>query len=123
MKTIDEIVQYYDAEVITITEPAIIININRLYKRFISEEELYNATRSAWKVASNRRINTKYAIAAYRGLVREVYEIESWNINSYGDRWEFVGKVAKPEIRERYINQSLSNYVKKGSQNPIKYTF
>jgi len=123
MKTIDEVVQYYDAKVITISEPTIIININRLYKRYISYDELYNITRSAWKVASYRRDKVKYAVAAYRGLVREVYEIDSWNINSYGDRWEFVGKVANPEIREKYINQSLSNYVKKGSQNPIKYTF
>lgn len=123
MKTIDEVVQYYDAKVVTISEPAIIININRLYKRYISDDELYNITRSAWKVASHRRDKVKYAVAAYRGLVREVYEIDSWNINSYGDRWEFVGKVANTEIREKYINQSVSNYVKKGSQNPIKYTF
>ena len=121
MKTVDEVAQHYDAKVITITEPTIIININRLYKRYMTPQELYEATRSAWKVAAHRRNSTKYAIAAYRGLVREVFEIESWN--SIGDRWEFNGHVAMPSIRDKYLNQSLSNYIVRGSQNPIKYAY
>lgn len=123
LKSIDEVIQYYDAKIITITEPTIIININRLYKRFMNETDLYNSTRSAWKVSAHRRKNTQFAISSFRGLVREVYEIESWNINSYGDRWEFIGKVADNEIREKYINQSLQNYIRKGNQNPIRYTY
>jgi hypothetical protein len=124
LKTVDEVAQHYDAKVITITEPSIIININRLYKRFMTPQQLYEATRSAWKVASFRRNQTKYAVASFRGLVREVYEIESWNSNiDRIDRWEFIGKIADENIREKYINQSLDNYIKKGSQNPIKYTF
>lgn len=120
LKTIDEIVQYYDAKIITITEPAIIININRKYKRFMNEIDLYNATRSAWKLGVKKN-KAQYAIASYRGLVREIYEIDTWN--QVGDRWEFVGKVANNEIGEKYRNQSLVNYIKKGNQNPIKYTY
>lgn len=121
LKTVDEVVQHYDAKGISITEPTIIININRLYKRFMTPSALYEATRSSWKIAEWRQKKVNYAIASYHGLVREIYEIENWNRN--GDRWEFSGKVAKLVIREKYINQSLDNYVKKGSQNPIKYTF
>lgn len=120
LKTIDEIVQYYDAKTITITEPAIIININRKYKRFMNKEELYQATRSAWKLGMKKK-KAQYVIASYRGLVREIYEIEAWH--QVGDRWEFVGKVANNEIGEKYRNQSLANYIKKGNQNPIKYTY
>lgn len=119
LKTVDEVAQHYDAKVIAITEPTIIININKLYKRFMPPLDLYNATRSSWKVAAHRRNYVEYAIAAYRGLVREVYKIESWN--STGDRWEFEGQVADPAVRDKYLNQSLDNYIKKGSQNPIKY--
>jgi hypothetical protein len=118
--TMDEVIQHYDAAIITITEPAIIINVNRLFKRFMPPQELYNSTRSSWKVSAHRRNSTKYAIAAYRGLVREVYEIEDWK--SIGDRWEFIGTVANADIRDKYLNQSLDNYVKKGSRNPIRYT-
>ena len=120
MKTADEIVQHYDAKAITITEPTIIININKLYKRFMKDNELYNTTRSSWKLGSKKN-EAKYVIAAYRGLVREVYKINSWN--QVGDRWEFTGEVAKKEVRDKYLNQSLENYTKKGSQNPIKYTY
>lgn len=120
LKTVDEVVQYYDAKVIDISEPTIIININRLYSRFMTPQELYEATRKSWIVGIKRE-KTKYAVAAYRGLVREVYQIDNWN--SVGKRWEFTGVIAKPEIRKKYINQSLENYIKRGSQNPIKYTF
>lgn len=119
LKTVDEISQHYDAKIITITEPTIIININRLYKRFMTNEEIYQITRSAWKVAEHRRNSVKYAIAAYRGLVRAVYKIDKWN--NKGDRWEFIGEVAESNICDKYLNQSLDNYIVKGSQNPIKY--
>lgn len=121
LKSTDEVVQHYDATVITISEPTIIININRLYRRFMSPDDLYQVTRHKWKVGW-RRNNAKYAIASFRGLVREVYEIEGWTKCPDG-RWEFHGKVADDSIREKYINQSLDNYSKKGVRNPIRYTY
>lgn len=121
LKTVDEIIQQYDAIAITITEPAIIININRLYKRFMTDLELYEATRSSWVIGAQRRKTSKYAFASYRGLVREVYEIEHWN--KIENRWEFTGRIAKNQIREKYINQSLANYIQKGNRNPIRYTY
>jgi len=120
LKTVDEVVQHYDAKAVIFDEPCIIININRLYTRGISAEKLYDSTRASWVVGTKRNI-AKYAIASFRGLVREVYEIEKWQPN--GERWEFVGKVAANEVREKYLNQSLENYIKKGGQNPIRYTF
>ena len=123
LKTVNEVIQYYDAKIVTISEPAIIITINKHYKRFMSEDDLYNITRISWRLA-NRRIKTiKYGIASYRGIVREVYEIESWFKTEDGKRWCFTGKIAEENIRIKYLNQSLENYIKKGSQNPIKYTF
>lgn len=120
LKTVDEVFQHYDAKAVTFDEPCIIININRLYTRGISAQKLYDSTRASW-IVGTKRDRAKFAIASYRGLVREVYEIEKWQSN--GDRWEFIGKVAKDEIRDKYLNQSLENYIKKGGQNPIRYTF
>jgi hypothetical protein len=120
LKTVDEVSQHYDAKAVTFDEPCIIININRLYTRGISAQKLYDSTRASW-IVGTKRDRAKYAIASYRGLVREVYEIEKWQPN--GDRWEFIGKVADDEIRDKYLNQSLENYIKKGGQNPIRYTF
>jgi hypothetical protein len=121
LKTVDEVFQHYDAKAVTFAEPCIIININRLYTRGISAQKLYDSTRASW-IVGTKRDRAKYAIASYRGLVREVYEIEKWQPNG-GDRWEFVGKVAEDKIRDKYLNQSLENYIKKGGQNPIRYTF
>jgi len=120
LKTVDEVFQHYDAKVVTFDEPCIIININRLYTRGISAQKLYDSTRASW-IVGTKRDRAKFAIAPYRGLVREVYEIEKWQPN--GDRWEFIGKIAEDEIRDKYLNQSLENYIKKGGQNPIRYTF
>lgn len=119
LKNIDEIVQLYDAQPVTIEEPTIIININRQYKRFMSDLDLYNATRHRWKVGEKRK-EVQFAIASYNGLVREVFKIDGWNRCEDG-RYEFFGKVADDYIRDKYINQSLEMYVKKGSQNPIRY--
>ena len=120
LKTVDEVFQHYDAKAVTFDEPCIIININRLYTRGISAQKLYDSTRASW-IVGTKRDRAKFAIASYRGLVREVYEIEKWQPN--GDRWEFIGKIAEDEIRDKYLNQSLENYIKKGGQNPIRYTF
>ncbi|MEC4050531.1 hypothetical protein OX284_013910 [Flavobacterium sp. SUN046] len=120
LKTVNEVVQHYDAKTITITEPSIIININRLYKRFMTEDELYNSTKQSWVVGYKKK-DAKYVIASYRGLVREVYEIENWyQVNG---RWGFNGKIANKDVRDKYLNNSLEDYIKKGNQNPIRYTF
>ena len=86
----------------------------------MTSRQLYEATRSAW-IIGPKRYQAKYAIAAFRGLVREVYRIDSWKPKE--KRWEFTGTVAEPQVRDKYLNQSLKNYITKGSQNPIKYTF
>jgi hypothetical protein len=33
----------------------------------------------------------------------------------------FEGKIAPKNVREKYINKSVSKYWKKGSRNPINY--
>jgi hypothetical protein len=122
MTTADELNLRYSAEPVDIKEPAIIFTINQLYNENMTAEELYNATHCCWNVGVDRE-KAKYAIAAYAGLVREVYEIEKWQPSKVEGRWEFTGKIADDEIRKRYLYKSLEKYIKKGAQNPIRYTF
>jgi hypothetical protein len=119
LKTVDEIIQHYGAPAINITEPSIIININRLYRRNMTPEELYEAVRSSWRVSESRSKLAKYAIASYRGFVLEVYKINGWNRK--GDRWEFFGEIAEPSVRDKYKNGSLATL--RHTQNPIRYNF
>lgn len=131
--TLDELAAFYAAEPVTIDEPVILIRINQLYRRDMSTLELKEATRGIWKIGP-RREEARYAFAVFHGLVREVYEVHSWHQactltyetrdltkrDSVG-RWEFDGVVANEEVRSRYRNKSVRNYLTRGNQRPTVY--
>lgn len=119
IKTSDEINAMYEAEELHTDQAVLLININRMYYREITDEELYDATRKEW-VIGKRRENAKYAIATYRGLTREVYEISKW-YHIRDKRWGFEGCKASEDIRSALRYKSIAAYFKKGSSNPIKY--
>lgn len=122
IKTAEEIAAIYEAEELSTTESAIMININRLYRREMTEPELYDATRKSW-VIGPRKEKAKYAIATYRGLTREVYKIDNWfTVEVNGKiRWGFEGKIAGDDIRKKLRYKSIASYFSKGAANPIKY--
>jgi len=130
---LDELIAYYQQPEVKIDEPAVLIRINKLYHYGISALELYEVTRGVW-VMGERRNSAQYAFAVFDGLVREVYEIEHWypgGMTVYTtrpredvdrpDRWEFTGRVAEPDIRDKYLLKSVRSYIKPNSQNPITY--
>ena len=122
--TVKEVISKYQAHIAEIEVPAILITVNRLYEREMTSEMLYEATRGTW-VIGVRRNKAKYAFAIYKGVIREVYEIERW-LPSPSDvglrqknRWQFEGKVA--EDLQYYVGSSTENYQVLGAQNPIRY--
>jgi uncharacterized protein len=121
------------AKPVTVTHPALLIRINRLYRHGMAEHELYEATRGVWKLGS-RRDGATYVLAVFEGVARQVYEIESWHragTTPYQtrtqesvdrpDRWEFTGHVASEELRSRYVGSSVAAYFPKGLQSPVVY--
>ncbi len=122
IKTTDEIIGLYDADDLITTEPILLININRLYHRDITEQELYEATRMSW-VLGERREKVKYAIATYLGLTREVYIVKDWFPiqTAKKTRWGFNGQKADAGIRDTLRYKSIESLFKKGAANPIKY--
>ncbi len=99
----------------------------------MSAVELYDATRSAWKLG-DRRVDAQLAIAVFEGVVREVYRITGWfrggttfNVRRGGaysedfERWEFVGTLADDAIRKRYVQKYVGHLFPPGAQNPIAY--
>lgn len=120
--SVEEIIAIYDAGKAKINNPVMLININRLFRRNMTPQELYNATRSSWKLGK-RRYKVKYALPTYRGIVREVYEIKSWHPKKTksGPRWEFKGKIVQEKIRKKYLSKTINSYFKLGAQYPIKY--
>lgn len=137
--SVDEVIAKYEAPIIEISEPVVLITVNRYYRRGMSAEMLYEITRGNW-VIGTRRNKAKYAFAVYKGIVREVYKIERWFPSPIGDteikrkwaaehsinsdakqtkRWQFEGNIAI-SLRH-YVGGSVENYSKIGAQNPIRY--
>ena len=129
-----ELLTYYCAKPVTISDPVVLIRINKLYHPRISATELLEATRGVWKLNPVRANKARYAFAVFEGAVREVYRISHWQpagTASYKTRlhkntrvpgrWEFVGSKAPESVRRKYIDRSVRRYLPKGLQNPIVY--
>lgn len=112
---------------VSVTEPAMFIRINGLFREDMSAEELYNATRSSWRVNPTRANKVQYVLSVYQGIVREVYCVDGWSPVTSGEkelrqkRQEFVGVIAGNDIRDKYLNESVKHYFKNGAQAPCIY--
>ncbi len=129
-----ELTVLYGATPVDVVHPSILIRINRLYRYGMPEAELYEVTRGIWKLGS-KRTQATYAFSVFHGVIRAVFEIESWHperttpyhIRVFDDptpmpgRWEFVGKPADERIRMQYVGRSVQHYFKQGLQNPVIY--
>jgi uncharacterized protein len=121
-----DIIAKYNAPQVTITEPVILITLNRLYHQGMSAQDLYESTRGNWVIGSRGRSHARYAFAVFRGIIREVYSIHRWepieNLNPVQKtrhRWRFEGEVALP--LRHYVGGSVEHYSKLGAQNPLRY--
>lgn len=107
-------------------EDAILIKINQSYVEGMSADELYNATSVSWVISQNKleEGNIKYFCAIQSNLIKEVYELESFERDtSEGKDKRFIlhGKVASNELRDKLINLNVRN-IHTSNGNPIKYT-
>lgn len=130
---LSELIALYGAKPVDVVHPSLLIRINRLYRYGMSAAELYEMTRGIWKVGP-RRSKARYALAVYKGVVRAVFEIESWhperstpyNIRVFDEpprpgRWEFIGRPADELIHVQYFGRSVQHYFKRGQRGPVAY--
>ncbi len=133
-------------ELDSITDNIMLININELYRNDMTPFELYEATRGYWVVGLEEVEKVDYVLSVYRGLVVEVYEPKKWlpafdtmmesranepvnthknqrKKSNHKDRYEFVGRVAAEDIRNKYLHKSVTAFYTKGMRNPIRYLF
>ena len=122
----------------------LVIKINKLYRRDMSEDELYDAVRGFWSASlkSIKARNVKYVFGVYNGLIVAVYQPDEWH---YG--YEMIDipqkHLLKPEDYDRlknriyfvckdynklddegkfYLHKSIENLkVNQSAQNPITY--
>jgi hypothetical protein len=129
-----DLVALYGATPVEVVHPSLLIRINKLYRYGMEEDELYEVTRGTWKLGS-KRARARYAFSVFHGVVRAVFQIESWHperttlyrIRVFASptplpgRWEFLGKPAEESIRLQYVGRSVQHYFKQGLQSPVVY--
>jgi hypothetical protein len=127
-------------ELANVDEPVVAINIAEQYPSVRNADDLYNCTRGYWHLKKESAEKANYAFAVYKGIVKEVYEIDCWEpakvqtgqisngksnsltINSsepvnFG-RYQFVGKIALESIRNKYVERHMPIV---HGQSPILY--
>ena len=114
----------HEAAPLEVDEPVLLIKIPKLWRRGMSPEELYEATRACWKISKRNAEQRRFVLAVAEGLVREVYRVDRWQAchkltgRDVG-RFEFVGSPAQD--RAQWIGKDVSRYFPRGSQNSIRY--
>jgi len=143
--SVEQVKSTYSKQKVNITEPSIIIRINKAFRYSMTPMELYDYTRGHWVINPDNAKSAKYAFSVYEGIIQEVYEIASWfkagttysvrENTAHTDKWrkpdvsdpivnkryEFVGNLAPQEVREKYILKSVEHLFNKGNSNPIMY--
>lgn len=129
--TIADINAAYGAKPVSIDDKhaVLLIRVAREFRRGISDAELYEATRSWWKVSLTRAQQARWAFAVFGGVVRAVYAIESWESPTpevvvddpkRAGRWAFVGR-RDAEMESTYLFRDVTAYLPMAAQNPVRY--
>jgi hypothetical protein len=128
IKTTDELIRQYNAPKLEqLSDAVVIININRKYKETKNKAiSVYEATKEAWVIGSQKRNEVRYALAEFQGIIIGVFEILHWypiqtNNNTNNNRWGFEGIDASENIKSKYLNTSIMHAKKRGAANPIRF--
>ena len=88
----------------------------------MSQGNLYEATRRAWRADLERAKKIKVVLSVIGGIVREVYEVDEWYQSTEPNRIEFYGKPAIDEIANIFKGKMIPEYYrKKGMSSPFLY--
>lgn len=103
--------------VIIKTTPAVIENIAGSY-----ENQLYEATRQAWRASLDRARKYKYVLAVVQGIVKQVYEADRWYQVNGTNRIAFEGKPTGNAEMAKLKGKMIPDYYRqKGSASPFLY--
>jgi hypothetical protein len=127
-----EIIHRYSAEPAVFRHKVLLISVNRS----ATERSLYDATRYAWKISKAKAKQAEVILATMQGLIVGAFIAYDWldatpaNFpgRAEGDgvpgRIGFVGEEAPDDIKKLYVGKRVPDeYRKRGSANPIKYTW
>lgn len=118
--TIEEIQSIYSRQEADILpeHSGLVFILNKRYKFGMSDLQLFESTRGVWHNPPRKDKSIKYAYASYNNIIKEVYEIHGWvrggtqeyftrQIKRDTERWEFIGRKASTEVRQRYVGKVI----------------
>jgi uncharacterized protein len=125
-----EIVNKYKSEEAVLSHRVVMIIINRS----IETNDIYNATRFAWKINRKKAEKADYILSIKQGIIVGVYIAKEWKaatIENFPEfhktvdgRFAFTGVEATKDIKDLYMIKRIPvSYRKKGAANPIKYNY
>lgn len=145
--TVEEFERNYGAKCLTMADikhNILVIKINKLYKRGMTEKELYEAVRGFWRASiENIKYNKiEYVFGVYNQLVVAVYKPDEWHYvyemidpprldelengayEKVKNRIYFISKNYDriDENQQFYLHKSIAELkVNQSAQNPITY--
>ncbi len=124
-----EIIDRWSAEEAHFEHKAILISVNQT----VGTMNLYDATRHAWKLDPNRAKEAKVVLAVNQGRIIKAFIPMEWMEATAAafpgfperlGRWGFRRHEAPQEIADLYEKKRVPEAMrKKGSANPIRYTY
>ena len=118
-------------EVAEFRHRVLLININRQFREGASLDEVYEATRFAWKISKSRAEKAEVILATYQGEIKAAFIADEWlatTSENFPDRktspgrFGFIGREASPDIQELYVGKRVPDELRKrGVANPIRY--
>lgn len=79
--SVEEFEKVYGAEVLReedIKHKILVIKINKLYRRDIPADELYDSVRGVWRASMNNAQSVEYVFGVYNSLIVAVYKPTKW---------------------------------------------
>ncbi|MFA5736694.1 MAG: hypothetical protein WCX70_01820 [Candidatus Paceibacterota bacterium] len=109
-----------------IEDKVILLNISQTYRPHMEGDEnsIYDIAKQAWSLSKTGESKdlVDYALAIYQNRVKGVFSIDRWKKAEYEPtKWEFEGKIAPDEIRNRYLNKKIVVAWGQGQNNSFRY--
>ena len=119
-------------EVAEFCHRVLLININQQFREGASLNEVYEATRFAWRVSKSKAEKAEVILTTYQGEIRAAFVAEEWlqatpeNFPGRGTagsrRFGFIGREASLDIQNLYVGKRVPDeFRKRGVANPIRY--
>lgn len=125
-----EIENKYSAQEANFKHKVIMITINKS----ISERDIYNAVRFAWRASLQRARRANFILAVKQGIICGVFVANEWKEATTNNfpllssdrtgRIGFNGNEADTEVSNLYLSKRVpQKYRQRGASNPIKYNY